>query len=180
MNKEITLLYSFWNLVTWPRWHHMNVFLAIFSLKLQKTCCYQRQCGNYDLRNIATVRRRPSAFQRGVNQVSIISSSWDLLNEIIFAGSHSATFRTFFSRKLITAMLFGENASKYYYVNNEIMKRLYLFDIVLLLVGYVFCYIKTSTFLSIFWCFCTDFTGLNKRGWRQHILKDWLRNTKVI
>ena len=47
-------------------------------------------------------------------------------------------------------MLFGENASKYYYVNNEIMKRLYLFDIVLLLVGYVFCDIKTSTFLSIF------------------------------
>ena len=59
-------------------------------------------------------------------------------------------------------MLFMENASKHYYVTNEIMKR-YLFDIVLLLVGYVFCYIKKSLFLSVFCCFYMDFTGLIKK-----------------
>ena len=47
-------------------------------------------------------------------------------------------------------MLFVENLSKYYYVTNELMIRLYLFDIVLLPVGYVFCYIKTSNFLQYF------------------------------
>ena len=41
-------------------------------------------------------------------------------------------------------MLFVENASKYYYVTNEIMKRWYLFDIVWLLVGYEFFYIKVQ------------------------------------
>ena len=35
-------------------------------------------------------------------------------------------------------MLFVENVSKHYYVTNEITKRWYLFDIVIL-VGYVFC-----------------------------------------
>ena len=59
----------------------------------------------------------------------------------------------FCARKFITAMLFVENARKHYYVTNEIMKRWYLFDIVLSLVDYVFCYIKTSVFLSIFSCF---------------------------
>ena len=138
-------------------WRHMTVFLVNFSLKFQKTCCYQRRCGNYDLYNITTVRRKFSAFQRGVNQVSIISSSWDLLNEIIFVGSHSTAFRIFFRRKLITALLFVENASKHHYATNEIIKGWYLFYIVLLLVGYVFSYVKSSIFLSTFWCFYITF-----------------------
>ena len=61
-------------------------------------------------------------------------------------------------------MLFVENASKHYYVTNEIIKRWYLFDIVLLLAGYVFRYIKNSIFLSIFCCFYMDFTGLSKNA----------------
>ena len=61
-------------------------------------------------------------------------------------------------------MLFVENASKHYYVTNEIIKRWYLFDIVLLLAGYVFRYIKNSVFLSIFCCFYMDFTGLSKNA----------------
>ena len=81
-----------------------------------------------------------------------------------------------FARKRITAMLFVENESKNYY---KIMKRWYLFDIMLLLVGYVFC-IKTSIFIWIFCCFYVSFTGLSKKCWRQHILKEWLRNKQVI
>ena len=68
-----------------------------------------------------------------------------------------------FVRKLTTATLFVENASKHYCVTNEIMKRWFLFDIVLLLVGFVFYYIKTSIFLSIFYCFYMGFTGLGKK-----------------
>ena len=71
-------------------------------------------------------------------------------------------------------MLFVENARKHYYVTNEIMKRWYLFDIVLLLVVYVFCCIKNS----IFCCFYMDFIGLSKICCRQQILKEWLRNKK--
>ena len=40
-----------------------------------------------------------SAFQRGINQVSMIKSSWDLPNEIIFGGGYSTAFRTFFYKK---------------------------------------------------------------------------------
>ena len=40
-------------------------------------------------------------------------------------------------------MLFVKNESKSYHVTTEIIKRGYVFNIVLLLVGYVFCYIKT-------------------------------------
>ena len=62
-----------------------------------------------------------------------------MLNKVIFTGSHSTTFQTFlFARKLINAMLFVEHTSKHYYVTNETMKRLHLFDIVLLHAGYVF------------------------------------------
>ena len=38
-------------------------------------------------------------------------------------------------------MFFVENASKRYYVTAEMMKRRYLFDIMLSLVGYLFRYI---------------------------------------
>ena len=65
-------------------------------------------------------------------------------------------------------------------MTNEIMKRWYLFGTVLFPVDYVFWYIKTSVFLSIFCCVYVDFTGLSKKRWRQHILKEWLRYTKVI
>ena len=61
-------------------------------------------------------------------------------------------------------MLFEENASKHYHVTTEIRKRWRLFDIVLLLVGFVFCYIKTSIFLSTFSSFYADFTGLSKNA----------------
>ena len=61
-------------------------------------------------------------------------------------------------------MLFVENPSKHYYVTNKIMNIWYLFDIEFLLTGYVFCYIKTSTFLSIFYCFYIDFTSLSKNA----------------
>ena len=47
-------------------------------------------------------------------------------------------------------MFFVENASKRYYVTAEMMKRRYLFDIMLSLVGYLFRYIS------------------------QHILEEWL------
>ena len=60
-------------------------------------------------------------------------------------------------------MLFVEHTSKHYYVTNETMKRLHLFDIVLLHAGYVFCYIKNLICLSIFCCFYMDFTGLRKK-----------------
>ena len=46
-------------------------------------------------------------------------------------------FQDCFARKLITAMFFAENASKQYYVTNEMMKRRHLLNIVLLLAGYV-------------------------------------------
>ena len=46
-------------------------------------------------------------------------------------------FQDCFARKLITAMFFAENPSKQYYVTNEMMKRRHLFNIVLLLAGYV-------------------------------------------
>ena len=36
-------------------------------------------------------------------------------------------------------MFYAENASRHYHVTIEIMKKWYLFDIVLLLLGYVFC-----------------------------------------
>ena len=77
-------------------------------------------------------------------------------------------------------MFFVENAIKYYYVTTEIMKRWNLFDVVLLRLGYVFCYIKISIFLSVFCCFYAGFTSLSKKCWRQHILEEWLRNAKVI
>ena len=51
-------------------------------------------------------------------------------------------FKHFFIRKLITATFFVENASKRYYVTAEMMKRRYLFDIMLSLVGYLFRYIS--------------------------------------
>ena len=40
-----------------------------------------------------------------------------------------------FCKKTYNAMLFAENASKHFYVTNKIMKRWYLFDIVLLFAG---------------------------------------------
>ena len=110
----------------------------------------------------------------------MISRSWGFLNEIIFIRSKSTVIRTFFERKRITAMLLVEKASKHYYMTNEIMKRWYLFDIVFLLKGYVFCSIKNSIFLSIFCCFYLDFTGLSKKCWRKHILKEWLRVTYLL
>ena len=81
----------------------------------------------------------------------------------------------FLQENLSQLCFFVENASKRYYVTTEIMKRWYLFDIMLLLVGYVFRYIKNSLILSIFCCFYTDFTGLSKKCWCQHILEEWLR-----
>ena len=80
--------------------------------------------------------------------------------------SYEATvlqFEHFAARKLINATLLVENARKHYYVTTELRKRLYLFDIVLLLVEYVYSHIKTSIFLSIFCCFFTGFTGLSKK-----------------
>ena len=73
-----------------------------------------------------------------------------------------------------------EDTSKYYYVTIEIMKRWNLFDAVLFLAGYVFCYIKTSIFLSIFYCFYVGFIGLSKKCWRQDILEEWLRNAYLV
>ena len=143
----------------------MIVFLANLSLKLQKICCYQQLYGNWNLKNIITVRSKLSTFQRGVNQVSIISSSWDFPNEIIFIGSHSTAFWTFFCEKTYHRYVFVEHASKHYCVTNEIMKRWYLFGIVLLLAGSVIFKIKNSMFLSIFCCFYMDFTGLTKKCW---------------
>ena len=71
-----------------PVWRHVTAFLANFLLKLQKTCCNQRRCCKVQ----NTVRRKLSAFQQRDNQVSMIRSSWDLLNEIILTGSHSTAF----------------------------------------------------------------------------------------
>ena len=64
--------------------------------------------------------------------------------------------------------MFVENASKDNYVTNEIMKRWYLFEIVLLFVGYVCCDTKTSIFLSIFCCLHVDFTVYFKRMTKKH------------
>ena len=118
--------------------------------------------------HLPTYHHQLSAFQWRVNKISMTSSSWDLLKKIIFKRSHSTKVpqytENFFPRKLVTAMLFVENASKHYYVTNKIMKIWYLFDIVFLLPGYVFCYIKTSIFLSIFYCFYIDFTSFSKNA----------------
>ena len=65
------------------------------------------------------------------------NNSWDLVNEIILIGRTVPHCEHFLERKLITAMLFVENRSNHYYVTNGIMKRLYFFDIVLLLLGFV-------------------------------------------
>ena len=107
----------------------MTVFLPNFSLKWQK---------NIRL----STKEEPFAFQWGVNQVSIISSSWDLLNENIFIGRHSTGFGTFSCKKTYHHYVACGNASKHYYVTKEITKRWCLFDIVLLLASYVFCYVK--------------------------------------
>ena len=134
------------NLVTWPsvKWLY---FCPIFHWNGKKTYRYQR-------------RRNLFAFQWGVNQVSIISSSWDLLNENIFIGRHSTGFGTFSCKKTYHHYVACGDASKHYYVTKEITKRWCLFDIVLLLASYVFCYVKYSVFLSIFCCFYLDIAGL--------------------
>ena len=75
---------------------------------------------------------------------------------------------------IITAMLFVENASMDYYVTNEKMKRGYLFDIMLSLVSYVFCYIKKIDISFNILLLLYGFTGLSKNCWRQNILKEWL------
>ena len=77
-------------------------------------------------------------------------------------------------------MLFVEIASKHYYVTNEIIKRWYLFNVLLMLVDYVFFYIKNSIFLSLFCRFYIDFIGLSKKCWGQHFLKKWLRNVTLV
>ena len=93
-NHFVSLFLKFSHVTQWDvTWLY---FWLIFHWNYKETCCYQRGCGNYDLSNITTVRRKLSTFQRGVNQVSMIISSWDLLNKITFVGNHSIAFQTFF------------------------------------------------------------------------------------
>ena len=135
------------------------------------------------MQNIPTVKRKLYAFQRGINKVSMINSSWDLFNEIIFIGSHGTTFRTFFfARKFITTMLFVENPSKHYYHTREIMKRWYLFNSVITCRLCILLHKKFNISFNILLLLYGFhlFKQKSKKCWPQHILKEWLRNTKVI